>query len=533
MKCVRNRREIGEEYPDYLRDESRLTAPHVDALAWPETEEDVCTALREAACEEWDVTVSGARTGIVGGAVPLRGGMVLSLEKMSGIHDIYEENGSCYMRVGAGTTLQNIAHALGEPSQEGAGACSLSSSAQKSIGDLRREGISLFYAPDPTEMTASIGGTCATNASGARSFRYGATRAHVAGLRVLLSDGTPVTLKRGAQCAQAGFLRVPLEPSGKFLELPVPSYSLPKTKHCAGYYTAPDLDAIDVFIGSEGTLGIVTECTLRLTVQSGMRTALLSFFSDDADAFAYVGLVKEAACAEELCVDAIEYFDAHALALARELSPEEFPVPSSAVAAVYTELVVDEEAWEDDFSRIETFLQRTHSSADTSWAATEGKELLRIKAFRHAVPEAINTRIAARKRDIPSLHKIATDLAVPDDALMAMLTTYRTACEKADVPYVIFGHIGENHLHVNMLPENEEALARAREVYHTCASCAVSYGGTVAAEHGIGKLKRAFLPMQFGEEGVAQMQRIKAVCDPDGRLGHGTLFFTQDEINGR
>ena len=147
-----------------------------------------------------------------------------------------------------------------------------------------------------------------------------------------------------------------------------------------------------------------------------------------------------------------------------------------------------------------------------------------MKLFRHTVPETINQIIGQRKKDMPELHKIATDLAVPDGKLEEMVETYHTRLQNTGLQYAIFGHAGNNHLHVNMMPKNEEELAIAEELYDVFARKAVDLGGTVAAEHGIGKLKKPFLKYLFGEEGLTQMKAIKFALDPENMLGRGTLF---------
>jgi D-lactate dehydrogenase (cytochrome) len=147
-----------------------------------------------------------------------------------------------------------------------------------------------------------------------------------------------------------------------------------------------------------------------------------------------------------------------------------------------------------------------------------------MKAFRHAVPEHVNGIIGRRKRDVPGLHKVGTDMAVPDERLEDALALYRSRLGESGLEHVIFGHIGDNHLHVNILPRSEEELERAMDLYGTFAEEVVEMGGSVAAEHGIGRLKKLFLPIQFDEEELAAMQAVKDVLDPQGLFNPGVLF---------
>src|SRR5580698_7313808 len=182
----------------------------------PENEEQVVEILKRASAEKVPITIMGALTGVTGGAAP-EGGWGLSLAKLRRL-DI--EKGKAI--VGPGTLLREVQSAAAASGQ--------------------------FYAPDPTENTSSIGGNIATNASGSRSFRYGATREHILALRVALVDGRVIEIRRGQP-----------------IDFDVPALPLPRTtKHSAGYRLAPGMDYVDLFIGNEGTLGVVTQAELQL-----------------------------------------------------------------------------------------------------------------------------------------------------------------------------------------------------------------------------------------------------------------------------
>jgi len=147
-----------------------------------------------------------------------------------------------------------------------------------------------------------------------------------------------------------------------------------------------------------------------------------------------------------------------------------------------------------------------------------------LKEFRHAVPETINQIIGERKRKIPTLHKIGTDLAVPNENFEIIFKFYQETLDTAGLQYAIFGHIGDNHLHVNMMPRNEEELIEAKKYYKIFAEKAIELGGTVSAEHGIGKLKKEFLKILYGEKGIEEMKNVKKVLDSNCILGKGNLI---------
>ncbi len=531
MKQILSAEEISAEHPDYLRDESRVTAARADALVWPETEADVLTALALARAHGWPVTVSAARTGIVAAAVPLSGGMVLSLEQMSMQKELvhHPDTDTWSLIVEPGALLCGIQESLDNnfyfytsrwPER-----------AQAAVALLKERTLRLFYPPDPTEMSATIGGTVATNASGARTFKYGATRPFVRRLRVALADGTVLDIPRGNVFARDGVLTIPPElvvvGEPRNYCIPLPSYSMPATKHCAGYYAAPAMDLIDLFIGSEGTLGVIAEIEIDVVVRVKARLSIMAFFASEPQALDFVVALRAAIRQGIFDVEALEYFGASALQVLRDRrTPSDKTIPDipPADAAVFAEFAISADAMEAAMELLEQYLICHGSSTETAWAGMDDAEIQKMKLVRHAVPETINQMIGERKRTLPALHKIATDLAVPDEQLHAIMQYYHEQLDNTGLQYVMFGHIGNNHLHVNILPRDEAELARAKQLYRAFAEKAIALNGTVAAEHGIGKLKRECLRSMFGDEGIAQMRAVKHALDPSGMLNPGALF---------
>ena len=495
------------EFPDYLTDESRLAINHseIECIAWPENENDVLDALEKARENCWPVTVSAARTGIVGAAAPLCGGMIISMEKMQEIGEpkLDGKSGDWFLNVLPGALLCDI---------------------EKRLATTKNS--TLFYPPDPTEMSATIGGTVATNASGARTFKYGATRDFVRRLRIALVDGNVLEIKRGEFLADADGL-ISFSVNEKDYKISVPSYSMPKTKNCAGYFAENGMDLIDLFIGSEGTLGVITEVEIKIREQKNDRLSLLSFFKTEKNSLDFVKSVRDENGKNSFDVEAIEFFGKNALKLLNERREaggteiHEFPESD---AAIYYELSFAEENLEEIYEKLEEMLQNVNSSTDTSWAGMDAEETEKLKEFRHAVPETINQIIGERKREIPKLHKIGTDLAVPDENFKTIFKFYRETLNAAGLQYAIFGHIGNNHLHVNMMPETEDELVEAKKYYKLFAEKAVELSGTVSAEHGIGKLKKEFLKVLYGEKGIEEMKAVKKVLDTEFILGKNTLL---------
>lgn len=491
--------EIAEAQGRYRADESKLSSPSLSSVALPKSAAQLVAILEAHRAAGHHVTVSGARTGVVGGAVAPAGGHVVSLEGLRGIGELERRGDEATIRVAAGTTLAELYEHLAGHHPD------------------------WIYPVDPTETSASIGGTVATNASGPRSFHYGPTRDWVRGLRVVLADGGVLDLERGQVVADGA--RLEIERAGGNVEaLELPEIPRPATKHSLGYRSHPGVDAVDLFIGAEGTLGVVTDVTLGLAPRPRQPLYLLQLFDDEDGALGFVEWLRGAAPFTPL---AIEYWDRRSLALvAGAGSRYAAMVEDATAAAVYVEIALEEgeAALEAALEAIGAELERLGAPDDKSGAGTAESDRLEMKAFRHQVPERVNALVARRKRDHPGLHKLATDMAVPDDALRRVHHLYRERLAAAGFDFAIFGHVGDNHFHVNLLPRDEDELARAKQAYRELAGEVVGLGGAVSAEHGIGRLKRDFLAIQFGPEVIEGMRRIKRFFDPGGMLNPGVLF---------
>lgn len=350
-----------------------------------------------------------------------------------------------------------------------------------------------FYPPDPTETSASIGGTISTNASGSRSFRYGSTRRWVDRLRVALLDGRILDVSRGAS--------IDFDPG----TIPIPDV----TKNTAGYLLRPDMDWVDLFVGSEGTLGVVTDARLRLLPAPHEVLGGLVFFPNDEAALDAVEDWRETASPRML-----EYFDAPSLAMLRRRFPE---IPAGARAAILfeQELQAEEDPQLDEWiARIE----RSAALADDSWIALAARDRERLRHFRHSLPELVNDTIRQS-----GAMKMNSDYAVPLAANRKMLAYYRKRLEeKFPGKYVIFGHIGDAHVHVNIFSDPANP-AHASELLRELACHAVALGGTVSAEHGLGKRKAHLLTLQYAPEHLDAMRAVKRRFDPQNILGRGTL----------
>lgn len=421
----------------------------------PASEAELQDVLRRATATRTPVTIAGAGTGVAGGRVPLSG-WVVSLEKFQEL-----QTGQGSLRAGAGVALREVQLAASKSGQ--------------------------MYPPDPTETWASLGGTVATNASGARSFRYGSTRRYVNALRVVHADGTLHEYRRG-----------------EAIDFDVPDIGRPATtKHSAGYPLRPGMDWVDLFIGSEGTLGVVTTAELRLLPRPGATLAGVVFFGSEDHA---VDAVAQWRDIPQLTM--LEFLDDASLQLLRPLYAA---IPAGARAALMIEQENgDAEAWLDRL--------QAASASEASWFAEEGPDLQRFREFRHALPRQINALVASL-----GAMKWSTDLAVPLSRQREMLAFYRQRLAPFAGRCFIFGHIGDAHLHVNVLAPGADR-PRASDLILVCARHAVALGGSVSAEHGLGKRKAHLLELQYGPAAIQAMRDVKKRLDPYGILGQGTLF---------
>ncbi|NVM25848.1 MAG: FAD-binding protein, partial [Desulfobacterales bacterium] len=383
-----------------------------------------------------------------------------------------------------------------------------------------------FYPPDPTETGAALGGTVATNASGARTYKYGATRNWVRRIRVMLASGEVLEIPRGKYFATPAGEFTIIDSKGNEATVKIPRYTMPSTKNAAGIFSAPNMDLIDLFIGSEGIFGAITEVEVALQKWENPISIVQFLPSDDKAIDFVISLRKEKSIRPEF----IEFYSSYALDFLRKKQKEDPkvvgmpPIPDYATSAVFFDLRFDPEAKDNDYSKLEAMVAECGSTLARSWAAYEQRDLDRFKNFRHVLPETTNSIIAERKKKIPELHKLGTDLAVPDQALEEIWAFYESKLAKAGLEWLAYGHIGNNHIHINILPRTLEEMRDGLSIYREFAKKAVSLGGTVSAEHGIGKIKKEFFSIMFSDKELEEMKAVKIALDPGLMINPGNML---------
>ncbi|MEK9628474.1 MAG: FAD-binding oxidoreductase [Nitrospinota bacterium] len=469
------RKSSPETIASYLQDASNYSGGKAEEVFIPEDIDELIDILKN---DSRSVTIAGAGTGLTASRIPA-GGIIISLEKFNEIESIKEDK----IWVGPAVTLTELqAH-------------------------LNHSG--WFYPPNPTETNASIGGTLATNASGSRSFKYGVTRDFIYAADLILADGRKALIKRDHKTSE------PLcFDDGSKIEFPEISYTSPNCKNTAGYFVQPEMDWLDLFIGSDGTLGIFTRICLKLIPEPEAFLSGVLFFEKEKSCWE---LKSEIQSNSVVSPCSLEYFDRFSLELLREKYPN---IPGQAQAALFFEEdIAKKESYDQKLEDWFEFLSDKEILLDDSWFSENEKDNRTFHEFRHSVPALVNEKNSRAGRE-----KIGTDMAVSDDHFMEMMEFYEKTLSEAEVPYVIFGHLGDNHLHINLLPDSNQ-MEEAGLIYNEFVKKIISWNGTVSAEHGIGKKKRKYFYEMVGEKNIKELKKIKRVLDPQVKLGKGNIFL--------
>ena len=541
--------DVEHYHPEFIHDESRLVG-RMDSISFPRTEDEVTDHVARMCRAGTPVTVQGVRTGISGGAVP-QGGHVLNLGRMNTILGLrYDEARETFFLVlQAGVYLRDqIWPATTKKEFDTSG---WPDESRAALERFRSEG-PYYFPPDPSEPTVAIGGMAGCNSSGARSFHYGPTRAWIERARVVLADGSVLELKRGRERASGRSFRVETD-TGRVIEGELPAYEMPKVKNSAGYFVKKDMDLLDLFIGSEGTLGFFSELEVRLIPAPAAMTGMMIFFPSEEGA---LDLARELKAAETrpgrsgprlrrassrlyppvagvrtTRPVAIEFFDRHSVEFMLEIKGdlEKSQMGHEVPAGDFTALYVEYHG--GDPALVEEAVDATLSGAarhgvdkDLVWIEGGHEAIGNFKQIKHLFPERLNGRVAKQQEKDPRIQKLGTDLAVPEAEFGNLMELYRRGLDEGGFDHMTFGHLGDNNLHVNIIARDFEEYERGRALYLQWARAAVRMGGTVSAEHGIGKTKKAMLKELYSEDEINQMIELKRCFDPDCLLNRGDVF---------
>lgn len=408
-------------------------------------EAEVVVVLRLAQEHRVPVFPRGAASGLAGGSLP-QGGVVLNFAGMNRLLEIDDE--SLMAVVEPGVVTADFQAAV--------------------------ESRGLFYPPDPASLKQStLGGNVSTGAGGPRCLKYGTTREYVRGMRAVLPGGQVI------------------RDGGKYL------------KSATGYNLS------QLFVGSEGTLGAVTQCTLRLIPKPPVTGTLLALFPRLDDAAAIVTCILRAG----ILPSVIEFMDRTCIRCIEQAS--KLGLPDDVEALILLECDGQPAAVEDELARV-TELCRAGGARSVDRATDQETRDALWKARRSVSPSLSRLRP----------NKLGEDISLPRHAIVPVVRRIQQIADEYQVLLPTFGHIGDGNLHPNLVfdPRDRDEVARVERAAEELIRAAVAHGGTLSGEHGIGLLKKDFLPLALPPENLAIYRQIKGVFDPLGIMNPGKIF---------
>jgi glycolate oxidase len=432
----------------YTHDETEDYVFEPEAVVLPATTAQVSRILALAHRERIPVTPRAAGTSLSGGALPVMGGIVLSVQRMNRILEIDRENLVAVAQPAVITqTLQEQVEVAG-----------------------------LYYPPDPASRgSCMLGGNVAHNAGGPHALKYGVTRDWVLGLEAVLADGT--VLRTG----------------GKLL------------KNVTGYNLS------HLIVGSEGTLAVVTEITLKLTPLPPLRKAVLAAFPDLVAAARAVTRIFS----ESIVPSACEFMERAAMEVAEKKYGEKFPVGGGAAALLIEVDGTREDVLDEQVARIGEVCE-SQGAADVVLAEEAGK-LARLWKMRRGIGEAVKGLSAYREEDC----------VVPRARLPELMVAIREVCAAHGLVSMSYGHIGDGNVHVNILKmelSDAEWRDRIEAATRDLFTRTVALGGMITGEHGVGYVQRNYLGLALSPQLISLMRGIKSLFDPRGILNPGKIF---------
>lgn len=505
----------------YVADAAHYPGGHAAAVVRPETIDELSAFLKSG---QRAIAV-GAQSSLTGGATP-SGDVVVSTERLGSI-SIRDGR----VRAGAGVPLQAIQDALARHGR--------------------------WFPPVPTYLGATVGGAVSTCAAGAATFKYGTVRPWVEAITVVLAGGDILELERG-QCraSEDDSFEIVTTRGTRVVRLPrVRLPDVPKTS--AGYFMQPNMDLVDLFIGAEGTLGIVAEATLKTAPLPGGLCRAFVPVGSEAVGISLVAQLRAAAKAtwasgdtSGLDVSAVEHLDARSIGVLREDEVDrrlDIFIPPSAqlVLLIDVELppaLAAADPWSSIAHALEpgapdaplTLLCRLldrHHALDDAEITLPG-DLRRLAAFaelREAVPAGVNRRVAQARQRHPAISKTAADVIVPFERFGEMMAECRRLFDSRGLDLAVWGHISDGNVHPNVIPRSAEDVRAGREAILELGARVIEMGGSPLAEHGVGRnpIKQDLLRLLHGSAGIEAMLAIKRSLDPRLTLATGVIFQGQ------
>ena len=467
---------MADTYHAYLKDESKMRGA-ADSISFPESETEIGNILQVMRQNRMPVTIQGGKTGVVGSAVPMRG-HIMNLSRMNKVKSFcLGEEDDAFLKVEPGLTLIELRKAI----------------------DRLATPKAFFWPPDPSESTATVGGIASTDAKGICFHLYGRSASYVAAIRVMNAEGSIRDLERGA-----GVIVI----NGK------------------------SKDLLDIYLGSEGMYGVITELTLRLIPKPGEFWGIGFFFEDREDGMSFSDQLKATSFeVQGANIAAIEYLD-HTILNALEMHKNNMTnlkhipdVGSQIAAMVYVEIHGDqEEAIEEIAAALMMIGSSCNGDPDQTWAFSGEPEIDKMRNFLHAAAETAILHIEKIRSEDPRITKLGIDISLDDVGLKTWLSRIEKTLQKEKLKGVYWGHMGSRRLHIDILPGSYGEFIKGKALFERWAErWPVSLGNAVTS-YGIGKLKKSIFLKTVSKAYIEDLQQLKKQLDTHNLWNPGNMI---------
>ena len=523
---------LEDRHKDYLNDESR-TSGKAESISFPESETQIQAIVKTLLELKTPITVQGRRTGIVGGAVPVCG-HILNLSKMTRVTGLeLDQDGKFSICVQPGISLSELDQQLCSRGFDCAG---WDKNALAALEVFKKAG-RYFWPPDPSERSASIGGIAANNSRGICALYYGAARLHIKSIRLVDVKGEIHSITRGQYIFSKGVCPLP---GGGQLRLDLATLQSQTSEN------RMDLnDLLDLYLGSEGMLGVITELTLFLQPFPKELWGIVFFFESQSRAVNFIQGIdpkknrqkkqkqkkQQQKTESDNDIVAIEFMDQTTLECIREYKQGNSQLKQlpdwdkSLTSAVYMEIRgnIAEEVEALSEKLLETAVQ-CDCDPDNTWAFCGEMEIERLRIFRHAAAESVNLFIDKARQKDSRITKLGTDYRLKNTSLSEVLDIYCRDLRAHGLKAAIFGHAGDGHLHVNILPQDYQQFEKGRVLIKDWAINIHAKEGSVVTEHGVGKIKKDIFKSIALPQRLKMMFSVKQQLDPKGLWNPGNML---------
>ena len=476
----------------YFKDWSNMEG-FADLLVRPKNNIECAIILKTCYTCNILLTVSAGKTNLTGSATP-RGGVILSTSLMTEPNiklDLNNKDASSPV----GIPLETFRNKVLELSNH-----------------------ALYYPADPTSRNdAFVGGTLSTNASGFVPGEKGATRYWVKEIEFLLPNGDLIDIKRGQYISNNGVFT--LEYDDKSIQLTIPTYKRPKIKNASGLYSDVNgkVDLIDLIIGSEGILGIITSCRLGLDNNPKNKLELFISLQNESEAIHFHDFLNNYLNDDLSQITAMEYFGYNSQ---NYMNHKEFLFSNEDDVGIYLQIPIYNESMDSKIEEWTQIFQSFNAEIDLDKIIVLNDPGNWNKFFeaRHSIPDNALTK-TQRLGGV----SIITDTIVPKDKFRLYLEKVHTKLKKSNIEYLLFGHLGDCHLHFHLIPTKKQEK-ESLEIYDYLIDLSSKLGGVYSAEHGTGKRKRNDFKKCYGTEAVEMVKKLKNTIDPNNYLNRGNLI---------